>query len=52
MSDSTIIFDIDAGFATITLNRPTRHNALTLEMLARIDRAVAQIEEAKTLASC
>ena len=47
MSDSMIIFDIDARIATLTLNRPARHNALTLEMLARIDRAVAEIEEAK-----
>jgi enoyl-CoA hydratase len=47
MSDSTILLDIDARIATITLNRPARHNALTLQMLAGIDHAVAQIEDAK-----
>lgn len=45
MPDSPILFDISDGVAEITLNRPEKMNALTPEMLVRLDRAWAAVQE-------
>ncbi|CAE6824818.1 Short-chain-enoyl-CoA hydratase [Paraburkholderia domus] len=47
MSRSSIHFHIDNRVATITLDCVARHNALSLAMLAEIDLALAQIENAR-----
>lgn len=40
-----ILFDVgDDRIATITLNRPAKHNALTLDMFGAIDRVLALVE--------
>ncbi len=39
-----IIFEVDDGVATITLNRPEALNALTLEMMFEVQEALAKIE--------
>ena len=44
MSDTDILYQAKGSIATITLNRVSRHNALTLQMLDDIDRAVADVE--------
>lgn len=44
MSTQDIIFTIEGGVATITLNRVARHNALTGEMLRSIENAAAEVE--------
>jgi enoyl-CoA hydratase/carnithine racemase len=44
MSDQDVLFSKDAGVATITLNRVSRHNALTRSMLKSIDNALDDIE--------
>lgn len=44
MSDQDVLFSKDAAIATITLNRVTRHNALTYAMLNTIDEALHDIE--------
>jgi len=45
--NSNILFHIDGRVATITLDRVARHNALTMAMLADVDSALAQIENAR-----
>ena len=45
MSGSDVLFDIAGHVATITLNRVSRHNALTMAMLAAIDSAIANVED-------
>jgi enoyl-CoA hydratase/carnithine racemase len=45
MSNSDVLFERRGRIATITLNRPSRHNALTLEMLRDIDAALHQVED-------
>jgi enoyl-CoA hydratase len=47
MPGSNVLFHIDHRVATITLDRGARHNALTMEMLADVDLALAQIENAR-----
>lgn len=49
MSTSDIIFHIEGRVATITLNRVSRHNALTAGMLRDIECAVAQVEVDKSV---
>jgi enoyl-CoA hydratase/carnithine racemase len=44
MSGSDVLFEIKGRIATVTLNRVSRHNALTMDMLADIDHFLAQIE--------
>ena len=46
MSGSDVLFDIAGHVATITLDRVSRHNALTMAMLAAIDSALANVEGA------
>ncbi|WP_345817471.1 enoyl-CoA hydratase/isomerase family protein (plasmid) [Paraburkholderia sp. PREW-6R] len=42
--NSDVLFSVDGAMATITLNRPARHNALTTGMLDDIERYVASVE--------
>ena len=45
MSDFTdILFTVDAGVATLTLNRPETRNALTLAMMGEVREALAIVE--------
>lgn len=44
MSDQDVIFHISNDVATITLNRVSRHNALTGAMLSQIDDALEAVE--------
>jgi enoyl-CoA hydratase len=39
-----VLFDISGGVATLTLNKVTRHNALSLAMLHGIDSILEQVE--------
>jgi enoyl-CoA hydratase/carnithine racemase len=45
MSDDTVLYAVEAGVATITLNRPDKLNALTPEMLGGFFAAVARAAE-------
>lgn len=45
MSDTPVLFEVGDGVAEITLNRPEKMNALTPEMLVRLDRAWAQVQD-------
>ena len=45
-SEADIFYEAKGSIATITLNRVNRHNALTLQMLNDIERAVADVERA------
>lgn len=42
MSYKTILFEVSEGVATITLNRPERYNALTIQMYEEIQHALKQ----------
>ena len=42
MSDDKILFDINEGIATITINRPEAMNSVTDEMLADFQNCVNQ----------
>ncbi|RAU47924.1 MULTISPECIES: enoyl-CoA hydratase/isomerase family protein [unclassified Pseudomonas] len=44
MYSDDVTFRVEDGIATISLNRVSRHNALTTEMLRTIDRALEEIE--------
>lgn len=44
MTYETILFEVEAGVATITLNRPERYNALTMTMYSEILNALKQCE--------
>ncbi|MFM0059428.1 enoyl-CoA hydratase/isomerase family protein [Paraburkholderia phytofirmans] len=43
-SNSDVLFNISGCVATITLNRVSRHNALTIHMLEQIEHAIASVE--------
>ena len=45
MPDSPVLVQTGGGIAEITLNRPEKMNALTPEMLVRLDRAWAEISK-------
>jgi 2-(1,2-epoxy-1,2-dihydrophenyl)acetyl-CoA isomerase len=45
--ESEIISTIDDGVATITLNRPSRRNALTDSMIAELARLVGEFDESE-----
>ena len=45
MGDPHLLYDVADGVATITLNRPERHNAMTPEMVVRLARAWADIRD-------
>jgi 2-(1,2-epoxy-1,2-dihydrophenyl)acetyl-CoA isomerase len=49
MSYETILFAVQDGVATITLNRPDKYNALTLTMYNEILDALKQIERDKAV---
>lgn len=44
MYSDDVTFRVEEGIATLSLNRVSRHNALTTEMLRTIDRALEEIE--------
>lgn len=44
MSEPPVLFSIADGVAEVTLNRPEKLNALTPEMLVRLDRAWAEVQ--------
>jgi enoyl-CoA hydratase len=43
-TEAPVLYSVDAGIAVITLNRPEKMNALTPEMLIRLDRAWQEIQ--------
>jgi 2-(1,2-epoxy-1,2-dihydrophenyl)acetyl-CoA isomerase len=49
MPYETILFDVQDGVATITLNRPDKYNALTLQMYTDILDALKQCEREKAI---
>lgn len=45
MSDTTLLLDVDKrGVATVTLNRPVRHNALDGKMIADLQKTVSMLQ--------
>ncbi|WP_020498711.1 enoyl-CoA hydratase/isomerase family protein [Sciscionella marina] len=44
-AQTPVLFSINEGIAEVTLNRPDKMNALTPEMLVRLDRAWHEIQE-------
>lgn len=44
MSETPVLFQVEDGIAEVTLNRPDKMNALTPEMLVRLDRAWAEVQ--------
>ncbi len=45
MAYETILFDVDAGVATITFNRPEKLNALNHQMLSEFAAALEQVKQ-------
>lgn len=48
MSFETILFEVQAGIARLTLNRPEKLNSFTVQMHAEIRQALYQLEETGT----
>ena len=48
-TEAPVLFSIGNGIASVTLNRPAKMNALTPEMLVRLDRAWRAIEDDLTV---
>ena len=48
-ADSPLLFEQEGGIATLTLNRPHRHNALDDEMREAIPRRLAELAADRTL---
>ncbi len=44
MSGSLVLYESEDGVATITLNRPEKHNAISMAMLLRLEELIAEIE--------
>ena len=49
MSEKSILFESDDGYATITLNRPERLNSFTAAMHAELREALARVRGDKTV---
>lgn len=47
MSESLILLEISGPVAQITLNRPTKHNAISMAMLDQLEAIVAELERAR-----
>ncbi|MDG2113767.1 MAG: enoyl-CoA hydratase-related protein [Actinomycetota bacterium] len=45
MSEPHLLYDVADGIATITLNRPERHNALSPELVVRLAKAWADVRD-------
>jgi enoyl-CoA hydratase len=45
MSEPHLLFDVADGVATITLNRPERHNAMSPELIVRLAEAWARVRD-------
>ena len=48
-TEAPVLFSIENGVASVTLNRPAKMNALTPEMLVRLDRAWRAIQDDATV---
>jgi enoyl-CoA hydratase len=48
-TEAPVLFSIENGIASITLNRPAKMNALTPEMLVRLDRAWQTVQDDATV---
>ena len=48
-TEAPVLFSIENGVASVTLNRPAKMNALTPEMLVRLDRAWQAIQDDATV---
>lgn len=44
MSDEPVLLDVDDGVATLTLNRPDKRNAISIELAAAVADALADLE--------
>jgi enoyl-CoA hydratase len=44
VSEALVLYEVDGGVATITLNRPDKLNALSMAMLERIEALLARLE--------
>lgn len=44
MNDGRVSFEVDSGVAAVTLRRPKKLNALTLEMIIELERLITQLE--------
>ena len=45
VAEKNILYNFESEVATITLNRPTRLNAVTFPLLGELDRALKQASE-------
>jgi enoyl-CoA hydratase/carnithine racemase len=49
MGEAAVLFEVEAGVATITLNRPENRNSMTPDLMAAFRAAVAQAAEDRAL---
>ena len=55
MADGPLLVERADGVALVTLNRPAKHNALSLDLLGRLAAAVRELGEdaaVRVLSSC